>query len=74
MDYGFQVLDFRFSDSETCIPDPLNFILVSNGPGIRIPEAKFPGFWIPQAKISRFPKFRFPLMGRNDNQLMMVCL
>ena len=34
-------------------------------PGFRIPQDKLPGFWIPQAKISRIPESGFPYTGRS---------
>ena len=32
-------------------------------PGLRIPQEKFPRFWIPQAKISRILESGIPYMG-----------
>ena len=46
------------------IPDSLNSIPYFKPQDSGFHMQKFPGFWIPQAKISRIPESVFPYMGR----------
>ena len=80
LDSGFHTMDFRFQlrDSNLCqwkldsgfqnLRDSGLFELYSGfqNPGFRIPQAYFPRFWIPQAKISCIAESGFPYMKRKD--------
>ena len=73
-DFGFQKLDSRFFVSGSCgmdsrdcnhywIPDSLSCIPFSKTQDFQFHKQHFPGFWIPQAKLSWIPESRFPKMG-----------
>ena len=73
-DFGFQKLDSRFFVSGSCrmdsrdcnhywIPDSLSCIPFSKTQHFQFHKQHFPGFWIPQAKLSWIPESRFPQMG-----------
>ena len=78
VDSGFQILDSRFFVSGSCrmdprdcnhqwIPDSLSCIPFSKTQDFRFHKQEFPGFWIPQAKLSWIPESRFPQMGRHKS-------
>ena len=80
LDSGFHTVDSRFQllDSNLCqwkydsgsqnLQDS-GFLEPYSGfqnPGFRIPQASFPRFWIPQAKVSCITESGFPYMRRKD--------
>ena len=72
LDSGFHTMDSRFQwlDSNLCQWKlDSGFLELYSGfqnPGFRIPQANFPRFWIPQAKISCIPESGFPYIRRKD--------